>query len=78
MNINELIEEDCRLNLVKAIVDSACGMISAGAVERKEFEKLQDFIKSSVMTFVPGQDEKYNLIYGARLKRYIEQYSGKE
>ena len=73
-----LIEEDCRLNLVKAIVDSACGMIVSGAVLKSDYKRLAKFVKSSVMTFVPGQEEKYDMIYGARINRYIEQFSKKD
>lgn len=76
--VYDLIEEDCRLNLVKSIVDSACGMIVSGAVKKSEYERLAKFIKLSVMPFVPGQEEKYDMIYGARLKRYIEQFSKKD
>lgn len=70
-----LIEEECRLNLVKSIIDSACAIIISGALQREEHEPLRAFTKSAVMNFIPDQEERYNLIYDSRLKRYIEQFN---
>ena len=70
----DLQEEECRLNLVKAIMDCACGIIISRALQESELERFQSFVKTSVMKFIPEQEELYDRIYASRLKRFIEQF----
>jgi|GEM_PF-1705293 len=70
------IEEECRLNLVKAIVDCACSLIQYRQLSSGELEIIRPWVKDKVMTFLPGQESRYDMIYDSRLKRYMEQYSG--
>ena len=74
---NAYLEEECRLNLVKAIVDSACSIIKIGTYNQEESDSYRLRIKSIVMQFLPGEEAKYDMIYDSRLKRYIEQFSTK-
>jgi hypothetical protein len=76
-DILALIEEECRLNLVKAIVDSSCAIIQCGCISGKELENIRTFTKSVVMTFIPEDEDKYNLIYDNRLKRLLQQFPPK-
>lgn len=70
-----LVEEENRLNLVKSIVDFSCAVIVAGIIDERDIDSLQDWTRSKVMTFIPGEDEKYAMIYASRLKRLAEQFS---
>ncbi len=69
------IEEECRLNLVKAIVDCACSLIQFRQLSPQELEIIRPWVKDKVMTFLPGQESRYDMIYDSRLKRYMEQFS---
>ena len=68
------IEEECRLNLVKSIIDSACAMITCGVLESEDRASIRGRVKSAVMIFIPGQEDKYDLIYDSRIKRLLKQY----
>lgn len=72
--INARLEEETRLNLVKAIVDSACVMIVSGCLDAKQRTVLADWVKAMVSVFIPGQEDKYDMIYDSRLKRLLEQH----
>ena len=73
----EVIEEECRLNLVKSIVDAACSMIVSGAISHNELNSLRAFTRKSALNFIPGQEELYDMIYDKRLDRYINQFDYK-
>jgi hypothetical protein len=62
-------EEECRLNLVKAMVDSAGTVLDIGVLNQNDQEKYRLWIKKMVLTFIPDQEEKYDMIYDSRLKR---------
>ena len=68
------IEEECRLNLVKAIVDCACSLIQYRQLSPQELDIIRPWVKDKAMTFLPGQEFRYDMIYDSRLKRYMEQY----
>lgn len=70
----EVIEEECRLNLVKSIVDAACSMIVSGTIPGSEVGRLREFTRNSALNFIPGQEELYDMIYDSRLRRYSEQF----
>jgi hypothetical protein len=70
----DYIEEEARLNLVKQIIDSACAQIITGCISAGERGRIRSKIKQMVMTFIPGKDDEYKLIYDSRLKRLLEQY----
>jgi len=70
----EVIEEECRLNLVKSIVDAACSMIVSGVIPKSALGELRAFTRKSALNFIPGQEELYDMIYDSRLKRYAEQF----
>ena len=69
------IEEECRLNLVKAIVDCACALIQYRQLSARELDIIRPWVKEKVMTFLPGQEARYDMIYDSRLKRFMEQYN---
>ena len=71
---NAYLEEECRLNLVKAIVDSACSIIKIGTYDREKSDSYRLRIKSIALHFLPGEEAKYDMIYDSRLKRIIEQF----
>jgi hypothetical protein len=68
----DLIEEECRLNLVKAMVDSACAVIATGIIRPQDREHFRSWVKNMVLPLIPGEEEKYDMIYDSRLKRHFE------
>ncbi len=73
-SLKDLIEEECRLNLVKSIIDCACGILKSGVVRRKDSAYFRAWVKEMVMVFTPGEEAKYDMIYDSRLKRISEQF----
>lgn len=73
--IKAQIEEDCRLNLVKAIIDSACAQIQGGAIDENHRSDFRPWVKKMVIPFIPGQETRYDMIYDSRLKRMMEQFN---
>jgi len=73
--IKAQIEEDCRLNLVKAIVDSACTQIQSGAIDENRRRDFRPWVKKMVIPLIPGQETRYDMIYDSRLKRMMEQFN---
>lgn len=72
--IKARMEEECRLNLVKTIIDSACTVIQSRFFSPEKQDSYRIWIKQKTMPFIPGDEEKYDMIYDSRLKRYIQQF----
>ena len=73
--IKERIAEECRLNLVKAIVDCACTVAKTGVLDKGARAVFRPWVKEKVMTFLPGQELRYDMIYDSRIKRCLEESS---
>ena len=69
------IAEECRLNLVKAIVDCACTIAKTGVLDKDARTVFRPWVKQKVMTFLPGQESRYDMIYDSRIKRCLEENS---
>ncbi|NQS99031.1 MAG: hypothetical protein HQ591_11295 [candidate division Zixibacteria bacterium] len=74
MPFSAFLEEECRLNLVKSMVNSGCAVIKSGVLDSKENQLYRRWLRSIVLNFIPGDEAKYDMIYDSRLKRMIEQY----
>lgn len=74
MPFSAFLEEECRLNLVKSMVDSGCAVIKSGVFDSEGNRKYRLWLKSIVMNFIPGDEARYDMIYDSRLRRMIEQF----
>ena len=79
MPFSAFLEEECRLNLVKSMVDSGCAVIKSGVYDSEGNRRYRLWLKSKILCFIPGDEAKYDMIYDSRLKRIIDQFpSGKK
>jgi len=70
----ELQNEQDMLDRIKRVVDAACARIQSGGLTREEASALAESVRAHVERIVPDQMATYDLIYGARFRRLIEQF----
>jgi hypothetical protein len=66
--------EDRKLRTLQRIVDTAGRRIVAGRLSHREAEELAEQTRSAAQNIIPDQMDVYDLIYGARFRRWIEQF----
>jgi len=66
--------EDERLAAIRRIVDAACDRIQSGELAETEARDLAATVRFQVGLLIPEQMDTYDLIYGARFERLIEQF----
>ena len=66
--------EDRKLRTLQRIVDSAGRRIVTGQLSRKAAERLAEETRQAASNIIPDQMDLYDLIYGARFQRWIEQF----
>ena len=69
-----LIEEERKLNYIKSIVDGACLRIVNGELTAEEARQLASSVRARVSEIIPDMMDKYDMIYGSRFKRLIQQF----
>lgn len=69
--------EDRKLRTLQRIVDTAGRRIVAGCLTHKEAQDLADQTRCAAQNIIPDQMDLYDLIYGARFRRWIEQFCEK-
>jgi hypothetical protein len=65
---NEKVKE------LKRLVDEACEKIKSGKITLGEAKKEAALVRLKAEKFIPFEMDKFDLIYGARFERLIEQY----
>ena len=66
--------EDERLAAIRHVVDAACQRIESGEVDEAQARELAGTVRVQVQLLIPDQMDTFDLIYGARFERLIEQY----
>ena len=66
--------EDERLAAIRRIVDAACHRIESGEVDEAQARELAATARFQVGLLIPEQMDTYDLIYGSRFERLIEQF----
>jgi hypothetical protein len=59
---------------LKRLVDQACEKIKSGKITLGEAKKEAALVRLKAGKLIPFEMDKFDLIYGARFKRLIEQY----
>ena len=67
-------DEHERISALKALVDDTADRITGGEFDIDEAGKLVEETRLKAQELVPDDMDKFDLIYGARFKRLIEQY----
>lgn len=63
---------------LKKIVDEACEKIKSGKLTPGEAKKEAALVRLKAESLIPEDMEKFDLIYGSRLKRLIQQFVEKK
>jgi len=76
--MKEYLDSEGRLKRVKKIVDQACEKIKSGELTLGEAKKEAALVRLKAESLIPEEMEKFDLIYGSRLKRLIQQFLEKK
>ncbi len=72
--MSEFLEHDQRIGKLKKIVDQACEKIKSGRMTLGQAKTEAALVRLKAETLIPDQMDKFDLIYGSRLKRLIQQF----
>ncbi|MGB2696565.1 MAG: hypothetical protein WBD28_01745 [Candidatus Zixiibacteriota bacterium] len=76
--MSEFLEYDERIKKLKKIVDKACDKIKSSKMTLGQAKTEAALVRLKAEALIPEQMEKFDLIYGNRLKRLIQQYIEKK
>jgi hypothetical protein len=71
--MTENSEQD-RIAALKSLVDSAATELTSGGLELETATRLVDETRRKAEELIPEDMDKYDMIYGARFKRLIDQF----
>lgn len=72
--MKEYLDSEEKLKRLKRIVDQACDRIKKGDLTLGEAKKEAALVRLKAESLIPDQMDKFDLIYGSRLKRLIQQF----
>lgn len=72
------LDSEERIRKLKKIVDVACEKIKSGKLTLGEAKKEASLVRLKAESLIPEDMEKFDLIYGSRLKRLIQQFVEKK
>ena len=70
----DFLEYDEKIEKLKKMADQACEKIKTGELTLGEAKTQASLIRLKAEELLPDQMDKFDLIYGSRLKRLIEQF----
>ncbi len=76
--MKEYLDSSEKLKRLKEIVDEACDKIKKGDLTLGEARKEAALVRLKAESLIPDQMDKFDLIYGSRLKRLIQQFVEKK
>jgi hypothetical protein len=68
------MDEHERIAALKALVDGTADKITGGELDIDKAGKLVEETRLKAQELIPDDMDKFDMIYGARFKRLIEQY----
>ncbi len=77
MKKKDFLEYDEKIKKLKKIVDDLCERIKRGELTLGEAKTKSSLLRLKAKELIPEQMEKFDLIYGSRLKRLIQQFLAK-
>ncbi len=70
----DFLEYDEKIKKLKKMVDTLCNQIKKGEITLGEAKTKASILRLKAKELVPDQINKFDLIYGSRLKRLIHQF----
>ena len=74
MKEDDFAEDKARAETIRAIVDDVARQIENGTLTEAEARALAANVRFQMTQMIPDQMDTYDLIYGARFERLIEQF----
>jgi hypothetical protein len=71
---SEMLKEEMKLGVLQSMVDKVCGDIIDGRLTREEAQRLAGNVREKAQLLIPDMMDTYDLIYGSRFRRLIEQF----
>jgi len=71
---SELLKEELKLGVLKNMVDKVCIDIMNGKLRRDEAYRMVSSVREKARLLIPDMMETYDMIYGSRFKRLIQQF----
>lgn len=68
------MDHETRVRVLKQIVDEAVLRLMIGGVAPSEAQAIAERVRNQARLLIPSQMHTYDLIYGNRLRRVIEQF----
>ena len=72
------LDSEDSIKKLKKIVDQACERIKSGKLTLGEAKKEAALVRLKAKTLIHGEMDKFDLIYGSRLRRLIHQFVEKK
>ena len=66
--------EEEKIHSLKRLVDQTAGDIESGDINEEKARELISKTREEALNLIPDDMDKYDMIYGARFERLIEQY----
>jgi hypothetical protein len=77
-NREAIVEEERRLRRLRVLVDIAAAAVRGYPMSRSEAEAVVETLREQVVRMFPDKGETFELIYGARFRRLIDERFGGE
>jgi len=71
----QIREEERRVRRVQRLVQVASSLLIQARLPRSEGEALVAFVRRSVLELFPGREETYEILYGRRFQRLLDEYT---
>lgn len=71
---SERLKEDLKLGVLRSMVDNVSNDIIDGNLGREEAEKEIAKVRRKARLLIPDMMDTYDMIYGSRFKRLVEQF----
>jgi hypothetical protein len=74
VDYSDRMREDLKLGVLRGMVDRVARDIVDGRVKRKEAEREIERVREKAKLLIPDMMDRYDMIYGSRFKRLLEQF----
>jgi hypothetical protein len=72
----DLAAENRQMRRLRLLIDTACVVLRNRPLTRSEAEQVVVQVRAQALTLFPGKGETFDLIYGARFRRLLDQRFG--
>ncbi len=74
VDYSDRMKEDLTLGVLKRMVDRVARDIMDGKIKREEAEREIESVRKKAKLLIPDMMDRYDMIYGSRFRRLLEQF----